>query len=111
MAPPRGPHALEEQLRGYYREPFGDGGMSAFTVVQPLPDGFVCEKRLDYAGTSNPVYIGFAEYKFQPDMVVIEPNTATDTWVIQKLTYDSSQILTRIQVRWGAWDNRTALFT
>lgn len=110
MARPTGPHAANNMFMGYYREPFGDGGLSAFTVVQPLPDGFVCEKRLDYAGTSNPVYIAFAEYKFNADGTTIAPDTATSTWVIQKLSYDGSQNLVRIQVQNGAWDNRASLF-
>lgn len=112
MSAPRGSHALNSMEMGYYREPFGDGGMSAKAVVQPIPSGFDSEKRLDYdvRTDDNPVYVAFAEYKFTDDTTTITPTTNTDTWIIQKFTYDGSDRVTRIQVTRGAWDDRASLF-
>ena len=108
MAEPTGPHALEAMLRGYYREPFGSEGMSAFGVVQPLPAAFESEKKLDYdtRTDNNPVYIGFAESSEKS-----LPPTDSSAWIIQKLTYDDSDRITRIQVARGTWTGRAALFT
>lgn len=61
---------------------------------------------MDYAGGSNPVYIGLAN-----------PGTATSeaAWQIKKLTYDTSGNLTTIQLANSApnfdqvWDDRSSL--
>lgn len=108
MSAPTGPHSLEAMLRGYYREPFGDGGLSAFGVMQPLPAAFESEKMLDYdARTDNqPVYVGFAESSIKTGA----PSASAGAWIIQKFTYDGSDRVTRIQVGRGTWDGRAALF-
>ena len=108
MARPIGPHALHNMLVGYFREPFGDGGMTTFAVEQPLPAAFESEKKLDYGARTddNPVYIGFAE-----STVTTGPPTGTSAWIIQKFTYDGSDRVTQIAVRRGAWDSRADLFT
>lgn len=59
------------------------------------------ETRLDYdtRTDANPVYVGKAAQGTA---------TATASWTVQKLTYDSSDRLTRAQVLDSiAWDNRT----
>ncbi len=97
----------------YHYHPFGDQHLAAQRVVQPLPAAFDSEKRLDYDTRTddNPVYIGFAEYIFTSETAAITPSTATETWLVQKLTYDSSNRVTRIQAARGAWDDRVSLFT
>ena len=100
----QGPHALAMMEMEYHRHVFGDGRQAAKAVVQPLPAAFDSEKRLDYDARTddNPVYIGFAE----------TPYTSTaDTWKIQKLTYDGSDRVIRIQVATGTWDDRASLFS
>lgn len=61
------------------------------------------ETRFDYGARtdSSPVYIGKAD-----------DGTATTetTWTIQKLTYDASDRVTRIEVGAGAWDDRSTMF-
>ncbi len=60
------------------------------------------ESRLDYAARSdsNPVYVGKAENGTP---------TTTQTWVIQRLTYDGTDRLIRVEVLTGAWDSRASL--
>lgn len=60
------------------------------------------ESRLDYDGRTdgNAVYVG---------KNTNGRATSASDWSIQKLTYDSSNRLTRAQVLTGAWDNRTTL--
>lgn len=60
------------------------------------------ENRIDYADRtdSNPVYVGKATQGSALDAT---------TWVIQKLTYDGSDRVTRAQVLTGAWADRTTL--
>jgi len=105
-----GPHALHGMEMEYHYHPFGDNHLAAQRVVQPLPAAFDSEKRLDYAGRAddNPVYVAFGEYMFNSNGAVA-PAT-TDTWIIQKFTYDATDRITRIQVVRGAWDDRDSLF-
>jgi hypothetical protein len=61
------------------------------------------ETRLDYDTRidSNPVYIGKAAQ---------ETTTSANSWTIQKLLYDVSSRVTRVEVLNGvAWDNRDSL--
>jgi hypothetical protein len=60
------------------------------------------ESRLDYdeRTDANPVYVG---------KNTNGAATSAGTWVIQKLTYDGSNRLTRAQVLTGVWDNRATL--
>lgn len=106
-----GPHALHGMEMEYHYHPFGDKHLAALRMVQPLPAAFDSEKRLDYDTRTddNPVYIGFAEYQFISATESITPST-TDIWIVQKLTYDSENRVTRIQVARGAWDDRVSLF-
>jgi YD repeat-containing protein len=88
----------------YHRHIFGENKQAAMAVVQPLPAAFDSEKRLDYdvRTDDNPVYVAFAETPF---------TATTDTWIVQKFTYDASDRPTRIQVAKGAWDDRASLFS
>lgn len=106
-----GSNVVYSMQQEYHYHPFGDGYLAAQRVVQPLPEAFDSEKRLDYASRTddNPVYIGFAEYQFNSEGTVV-PTTDVSTWIIQKLTYDASDRITRIEVRRGTWDARTTLF-
>lgn len=106
-----GPHALYTMEMEYHRHPFGDNRQAMKAVVQPLPAAFDSEKRLDYDTREDdqPVYVGFAETDYNDTDGTIAPLT-TDTWVIQKFTYDGSNRVTRIQVARGAWDDRATLF-
>lgn len=108
-----GGNALHGMEMEYHYHPFGEDHLAAQRVVNPLPEAFDTEKRLDYdtRDDENPVYIAFAEYLFISDTEAITPATDTDMWIIQKLTYDSSARLTRIQVARGAWDDRSTLFS
>lgn len=112
MAAPRGPHAADEMERGYYREPFNNGKYSAKAVVQEIPSGFQSEKRLDYDTRTDdkPVYVAFGLYEKSNVGDIIPDTSATDVWIIQKFTYDSSDRVTRIQVARGSWDNRATYF-
>lgn len=72
-------------------------------TLQEVRDGItVMETRLDYdvRTDGSPVYIG---------KNVNGTSTGAATWTVQKLTYDSSNRLTRAQVLEGAWDNRASL--
>lgn len=107
-----GPHALNGMMMEYHYHPFGDNHLAAQRVVSPLPEAFDTEKRLDYdtREDENPVYIAFAEYVFTSETAAITP-AESDTWIIQKLTYDSDSRLTRIQVARGSWTDRASLFS
>lgn len=61
------------------------------------------EVRLDYATRtdSNPVYVG----KAKQGSLTSDANA----WTIQKITYDTSNRSTRVEVLVGAWDNRANL--
>jgi hypothetical protein len=108
-----GAHVVNNMEMEYHYHPFGDNHLAAKRVVQPLPAAFDSEKRLDYdvRTDDSPVYIGFAEYLFTSATDSLTPSTSTDIWIIQKLTYDGSNRITRIQVARGAWDDRVSLFT
>jgi len=68
------------------------------TVVDP---GFYADIRFD-ADDSAPTYIGLN--------VTNDASTSTDTgWKVYKFTYSGSNV-TRIQLAYGAWDNRASLF-
>lgn len=60
------------------------------------------DTRLDYDTRTdgNPVYVGTAP---------IATATSSSLWRVLKLTYDSSSRLTRKQIAYGSWDNRTGL--
>lgn len=107
-----GGNALHNMEMEYHYHPFGENHLAAQRTVSPLPAAFDSEKRLDYDTRTddNPVYIGFAEYVFISATETITPTTNTDTWIVQKLTYDASDRVTRIQVARGAWDDRATLF-
>lgn len=107
-----GPHAGYAMELCVHRHPFGENHQGASAVVQPFPEAFDTEKRLDYdvRTDDNPVYIGFAEYLFTSDTATVTPSTSATVWVIQKLTYDASDRITRIQAARGFWDDRASLF-
>lgn len=107
-----GAHVVNSMEMEYHYHPFGDNHLAAKRTVSPLPAAFDSEKRLDYDTRTddNPVYIGFAEYLFTSATDTITPTVDTDTWIIQKLTYDSSDRVTRIQVARGTWNDRATLF-
>jgi YD repeat-containing protein len=90
-------------LRECHRHVFGEDSQATLAVSQPIPAAFDSEKRLDYDSRTddNPVYIGFAETPFTGE---------DNTWKIQKLTYDASDRITRIEVATGTWTNRATLF-
>ena len=80
--------------------PFGEGAFGAKMVVEPIPAAFLSQKRLDYdvRTDDNPVYVGF---NFRGALV-------SDTnWILQKLTYDSSNRVILVQVGIDSWNNRT----
>ena len=63
--------------------------------------GFYADIRFD-ANDAAPIYIGLN--------ITDGASTSTDTgWKIYKFTYSSGNV-TRIQLEYGAWDNRVALF-
>jgi YD repeat-containing protein len=107
-----GSNVVNSMFMEYHRHPFGDNHQAVFATVQPLPAGFNSEKRLDYdtRDDDSPVYIGFCETMIGANNLLLTPTT-TDTWVIQKFTYDASNRVIRIEVKMGAWDDRASLFT
>lgn len=83
-----------------HKMPFGDGSIAAKSVIEYIPAGTLTQKFLDYdvRTDSNPVYVGFN---------IQGAATSTTTWLLQKLTYDSSNRVTKVQIAKDAWDNRT----
>lgn len=78
-------------------------GLASEATLQNVREGVTTfETRLDYDTRTDglPVYVGKATN-----------GTATSaaTWVIQKLTYDASNRLTRAQVLTGVYNNRATL--
>ena len=61
--------------------------------------GFWADIRFD-ADDSAPTYIGLHETN--------GASTSTDTWKLYKFTYSGSNV-TRIQLGYGAWDNRASI--
>lgn len=80
--------------------PFGDTKFAAKNIVQYLPPAYLSQKRLDYDTRSddNPVYVGFNTRTAA---------TSDSDWILQKLTYDSSNRVTLVQIAQDSWDNRT----
>lgn len=62
--------------------------------------GFYADIRFD-ADDSAPIYIGMN--------IVNGASTAATDWKVLKFTYSSSNV-TRIQLAYGSWDGRAALF-
>lgn len=85
-----------------HKMPFGDGSIAAKSVVEYIPAGSLTQKFLDYSTRtdSNPVYVGYN---------IMGNGQGVTNWLIQKLTYDSSNRVTQVQIAIGAWSNRTAL--
>lgn len=79
--------------------PLAVGGNDLADIKRGVTD---FETRLDYdvRTDSNPVYLGRA----------LDGTSVTETWTIQKFTYDGSDRVTQIQVTEGRWDARTTLF-
>lgn len=69
-------------------------------VVETEPD--VTDTRIDYQARTdgNPEYVGKATQGTLP---------SETGWIIQKLIYDASARLTRVQTIIGIWDNRITL--
>lgn len=69
--------------------------------VQPVDSSFWGDIRYD-ANDAAPVYIGM-------HLMNNVATSATD-WKIIKFTYDGNSKVTRMQLAYGAWDNRASLF-
>ena len=78
-----------------YSIPFING-----TKPQLTDAGFYADIRFD-ADDSLPVYIGLSDTNGN--------STSSGFWKIYKFTYSGSNV-TRIQLNYGAWDNRASLF-
>lgn len=78
--------------------PLPDAQLEALRPAVDAPS----ETRMDYATRTdgNPVYVGKADQG--------TATTAT-TWTIQRLEYDGSARLVRVQTLTGAWDSRATL--
>lgn len=62
--------------------------------------GFYADIRYDISD-ANPTYIG--------SNVTVNANTSSNDWKILKFTYSGTDV-TRIQLAYGSWDNRSSLF-
>ncbi|MHB1059993.1 MAG: hypothetical protein ACYC0F_19190 [Rhodanobacter sp.] len=63
-----------------------DPRVKDYSIMETRADTFVfMEKRIDYAGGSVPIYIG---YNKQPNA-----DTSDDSWYIFKLTYSGSNLI------------------
>lgn len=80
--------------------PFGGGSIAAKSVIQYVPSGTLSQKRLDYdvRTDANPVYVGFN---------IQGAATSDVNWLLQKITYDSSNRPTLVQISIDQWLNRT----
>ena len=65
---------------------------------------------VDYGSGTNPIYIGAAPMgqatSFGTDNDINSPN-----WLIKKITWDSNNNPTAIQIGWGKWDDRATTVT
>jgi hypothetical protein len=65
---------------------------------------------IDYNGGTNSIYIGTAPKgiptSFGTDNDMNQPN-----WLIKKITLDTNNNPTAIQIGWGKWDNRATTVT
>lgn len=84
-----------------HTHPFGNGTFGAKYVVEPIPSAYASQKRIDYVARTddNPTYVGFN---------VRGAATSDATWVLQKITYDSSGRATLVQIATDSWDNRAS---
>lgn len=82
-----------------HTHPFGDGVFGAKMVTEPIPAGFLSQKRLDYdiRTDGQPVYVGFN---------IRGAATSATNWILQKITYDGSNNPTLVQIAIDSWDNR-----
>lgn len=86
-----------------FKSPYGNNNLSGVIGVDAYSESAL---RIEYDGSSNPIYIGIAE-----------PGTApgSNGWQIRKLTFDGSGNMTAMQYAGGSsefifiWDNRASL--
>ncbi|HEX9504145.1 MAG TPA: hypothetical protein VF974_07590 [Patescibacteria group bacterium] len=83
-----------------HKMPFGENSIAAKSVVQYVPSGTLSQKRLDYGSRTdaNPIYVGYN---------IMGATTSNTNWLLQALTYDSSNRVILVQIATDAWDNRT----
>jgi hypothetical protein len=65
---------------------------------------------IDYVSGVNPIYVGTAPKGYATssgtDNDITKPN-----WLIKKITWDTNNNPTQIQIGWGKWDNRATTVT
>jgi len=104
---------LDFRMQGFGRQAYGGGAvdlsaparnyLASEATLKDVKRGITdYEIRLDYdvRTDSNPVYVGRNQQGVP---------TADATWIVQKMSYDGSDRMTRVEVLGGSWDGRAAL--